>query len=128
MNMEKCSIEKCEKPIFMAGKCQYHYQAKYIKNSKQNRKLKLIQIIGGNHCSCDGSNCWHNGPCIVNDTRCLQIDHKNGGGVKQIRVTFGENLGSMYSHYLKNEDKAKKELQVLCANCNWVKRVNNNEL
>ena len=79
-----------------------------VENRKKDR-LKLIDLLGGKCVVCGFS-----------DYRALQIDHKLGGGQKQI-----EQMGDHYffvRHYLANNDQAIKDLQVLCANHNWIKR------
>lgn len=57
--------------------------------------------------------------CSFTDKRALQIDHVYGGGIKEFRVS---------SNILRNviEDVTGK-YQLLCANCNWIKRCENNE-
>ncbi len=83
----------------------------------------LIAILGGG-CSCQGTDCWHDGLCPTDDKRCLQIDHIRGDGAAD-RKRLG---GSAIRYYLKHIDEAKSNLQLLCANCNWVKRVRNAEV
>ncbi len=58
--------------------------------------------------------------CGFSDPRALQIDHVNGGGNKERKI-----LSSMTKYYkaitnsiLANENK----YQLLCANCNWIKK------
>lgn len=65
--------------------------------------------------------------CGFDDVRALQIDHVNGGGTKELKGG-GAKLGAYYwnvviKSVLNNENK----YQLLCANCNWIKRVENNE-
>jgi len=48
----------------------------------------------------------------------LQIDHISGGGRKEL----GKDNEAMYRYYLSKPDEAKLKLQVLCANCNIIKR------
>ena len=66
--------------------------------------------------------------CGINDHRVLQVDHINGGGRKELRTY--QKGGSTYSYgYYKavlkdNTDK----YQLLCSNCNWIKRHTNNEV
>ena len=62
--------------------------------------------------------------CDFSDIRALQIDHINGGGNREYRK-FGSY--SVYLYYVKNPEKAKKMLQIVCANCNWIKRHELNE-
>jgi hypothetical protein len=56
--------------------------------------------------------------------RALQIDHVNGGGTKERKIYNGQNR---YAIILKRLLENSKEYQILCANCNWIKRYNNNE-
>lgn len=66
--------------------------------------------------------------CGFSDIRALQIDHINGGGHAERKIV---NKKSGRQHYYKqvvdsvlnNENK----YQLLCANCNWIKRFENNE-
>jgi len=64
--------------------------------------------------------------CGFSDIRALQIDHKIGSCIKD-RIKFkNDNLAHIY--YLKNPIFALNNLQILCANCNWIKRSENNEI
>jgi hypothetical protein len=58
------------------------------------------------------------------DVRALGLDHVNGGGAEQRRLGFAGN--GFYLWLKKN--RFPEGLQVLCMNCNWLKRVENNEL
>ena len=62
--------------------------------------------------------------CGFSDNRALQLDHINGKGRREIMV-----LGSyrMIRKYSKDIVLAKENLQILCANCNWIKRNENGE-
>jgi hypothetical protein len=63
--------------------------------------------------------------CGFNDIRALQIDHVNGGG-KQERMHR-----SSFRYYRNMLDKmlqGSKEYQILCANCNCIKRIENGEV
>ena len=109
--------------------CKVCYSAKHIidkklnphksainnKKRRLNLRVKLFSILGQNSCIfCDCST-W----------QCLQIEHKNGNGNKdKIRFKY---LDDFYSHYINNPIEAKEELQICCANCNWIKRFKNNE-
>lgn len=70
---------------------------------------QIIKLLGGK--------CKH---CGFTDKRALQVDHINGGGMTERRL-----IGShgMYRKVLKCSDG----YQLLCANCNWIKRYENNE-
>lgn len=58
--------------------------------------------------------------CGYNDFRALEIDHVNGNGRKEM-TSFGKP-DKMYLFYYRNPIIAKQKLQVLCANCNMIKR------
>lgn len=64
--------------------------------------------------------------CGFNDIRALQIDHINGGGVKEFkeRKYKGDYNKQVLQSFLNKENK----YQLLCANCNWIKRSINNEV
>mgnify|MGYP001601059596 CR=1 FL=1 len=58
--------------------------------------------------------------CEFSDSRALQIDHIAGGG------SMDRTNGSYYRMLVLSE-KARSKVQLLCANCNWIKKVENNE-
>jgi hypothetical protein len=59
--------------------------------------------------------------CGFSDVRALQIDHVNGGGGKEIRSI---GVKKMYSLAIRDSEH---KYQLLCANCNWIKRHENKE-
>ena len=65
--------------------------------------------------------------CGFNDKRALQVDHVNGKGRQERRLL--NKPGAMYFRYILNSIQAGEhnKYQLLCANCNWIKRVKNNE-
>lgn len=98
----------------------------YQKIRIQKQKDELYKKLGGYCCNCDGKNCWHEKKCDITDFRVLQLDHINGGGRKEEKKT--NKYGSAkYSMYLKIPNINNK-LQILCSNCNWVKKHNNKEI
>jgi len=63
--------------------------------------------------------------CGFSDYRALQIDHINGGGNKERKeMSFNQKF---HNHVLSSIIKDEKKYQLLCANCNWIKRVENKE-
>lgn len=78
-----------------------HYRNLYRKHS--------LEFLGGKCVKCGFS-----------DTRALQIDHIKGGGSKELKGSC------THKQYLRI--KANPKLyQLLCANCNWIKRVERHE-
>lgn len=87
-------------------------------NKKESEKRKIIrneiiQLFGGK-CNL----------CGFTDIRALQIDHINGTGVKH-RNSIGSRYQKMILIEIKN---GSNKYQLLCANCNWIKRTEENEL
>ena len=60
--------------------------------------------------------------CGFRDKRALQIDHINGGGAVQRRA--GKNWLRIYREILSSKTD---KYQLLCANCNWIKRAERKE-
>lgn len=63
--------------------------------------------------------------CGFDDKRALQFDHKNGDGNIDRKKLGG--CDASYRYYVKHPEEAKEKLQVMCANCNWIKRAENFE-
>ena len=63
--------------------------------------------------------------CGFADRRALQIDHINGDGAEQRRKKCAQ--GSSRLNQLLQDPQLKENYQLLCANCNWIKRVENKE-
>ena len=61
--------------------------------------------------------------CGFSDKRALHIDHVNGNGAKD-RRRFP--CVKAYYRYLLS-DGTKEDYQVLCANCNMIKKAENHE-
>lgn len=76
-----------------------------------NAKSAVLSLLGGKCVRCGFA-----------DLRALQIDHKNGNGHREAK-TIG--------HYgIRNKilQGDINDYQLLCANCNWIKRYENLEL
>lgn len=61
-------------------------------------------------------------PCGFADPRALQIDHIHGGG-NDDRRKFGGRWRLFYEYVADNPAK----FQILCSNCNAIKRIENSE-
>lgn len=59
--------------------------------------------------------------CGFSDSRALQVDHVNGGGVLE-RKTLGTS--GVYNDVIRNPGR----YQLLCANCNWIKVIERQEV
>lgn len=61
------------------------------------------------------------------DIRALVIDHINGEGYKERRLKLFKSSYYMIKYYLSNPDEAFEKLQILCYNCNWIKKLESKE-
>lgn len=78
--------------------------------SRNNFRLKAIELLGNKCINCGES-----------DWRCLQFDHINGGGTKE----HSKICRSKFLHNIING--TRRDIQLLCANCNWKKKYENRE-
>ena len=84
------------------------HKKEYNKEWRYKKRIELLGFLGGKCIKCGFS-----------DWRALQIDHINGNGAKdKIR-----NYTKDYNRIKENPEK----YQLLCANCNWIKRYENHE-
>lgn len=101
-------------------------QRRTSKKRRLKLKLELFTLLGGKCINPFGS---HDKP--FTDIRCLQVDHVNGGGIKDYKKKTGSKNGGGEMYYKKVlvEIKAgSKDYQLLCANCNWIKRYEKKEI
>lgn len=79
---------------------------------------RVIEVLGGR---CSSANCtWRNddGTYGCDVKACLQVDHVRGGGRRD------KKGATLYRKVLRDTSG----YQLLCSNCNWIKRVNNCEV
>lgn len=84
-------------------------------------RLEVLNALGG---VCSNPTCsWidESGFRGCTDVRCLQIDHVRGQGTKETRSM------SNYEFLKKVLGDTDGTYQLLCANCNWIKKVENKE-
>jgi len=67
--------------------------------------------------------------CGMSDIRTLSIDHIKGGGGDHRRELFGKNRkGGRHFYRWLQDNNYPEGYQVLCMNCQWIKRYENGEL
>ena len=94
---------------------QKNRDAVYKRNHawRTRKRRELIDLLGG---KCER--------CGFDDIRALQVDHVNGGGASHRRDDpTVVSVGGLYKAVVDNPD----DFAVLCANCNWIKRAENEE-
>jgi hypothetical protein len=89
---------------------EYRIRNKIILNKKRKewtlkRRIAIIKKFGGK--------CKR---CGFDDPRALQIDHVNNGGHKEYKKM------SEFRYYKMVLEDTSGKYQILCANCNWIKR------
>jgi hypothetical protein len=82
---------------------------------KHTLRMQILTKFG-NKCA-NPFNLLH--PDWCNDPKCLQIDHIDGNGNHELRHLETSR------YYKKVLADNKGEYQLLCANCNWIKRAKN---
>lgn len=93
----------------------------YLKNRdklRQRRMLKwlsLVNLLGGKCCICG-----------FIDVRALQLDHPASDA--RYEINKHGSYYRMIDYYVNHPEEAKQKLQVLCANHNWIKRHEKQEL
>jgi hypothetical protein len=94
------------------------------KSTLRQRVLRLenIKALGGR---CSNPDCgWQSNDGKVGCTQfeALQFDHKESGGSSEMNGRRDSGLGLQY-----RVRKDPSRFQLLCANCNWIKRYKNEE-
>ncbi len=106
-----------DRPLMGKGLCKQCYQRQwqttdpqryrdYARKADQKLRQQVIAHLGGK--------CKRCGFC---DWRALQIDHVEGGGNKELKA-----ITSRRAYYRKVLADVSGLYQLLCANCNWIKR------
>ena len=78
----------------------------------KNLRLEIIDLLGAKCVRCGYS-----------DIRALQVDHVRGNGTQHRR----ERANGVYADMYDAVRDGSKEYQVLCANCNFIKRLEERE-
>jgi len=92
-----------------------HKYLKRMKERRDNIRKEILGLLGNKCCKCN-----------FDDIRALQIDHIHGKGLRHMR-TFSSSL-SYYIQVLKEIKEGSKDYQLLCANCNWIKKREKKEI
>ena len=96
---------------------------------QRSLRIEILAALGGR---CQEPDCrWVNddGTRGCTDARILQIDHVRAGGSAELRAGYGVGLAHLYRvrRDLKYSAPGESDYQLLCANCNWLKRSKDRE-
>lgn len=101
---------------------RYYGHCKLCVRKKDKVRLQKFRLRALAYLGTDPPKCKR---CGFSDWRALQVDHIHGGGKKEYASARTNQIAS---RILKMpQDEARAKYQVLCANCNWIKRYENNE-
>ena len=117
--MKKCSKCLCLKSTqdFYKGNCSDGFDS-YCKQCGKQTSLQYNRRLRMRAVEKLGSMCVE---CGIEDIRVLQIDHIHGGGSKEFKKIGNR---AVYRKIIAGE---VGEFQLLCANCNWIKRFEQEE-
>jgi hypothetical protein len=108
-----------------ARKNYYYKKGKFIAKRRREkiRKEAFNVVAKGKAIECAKHKEWN---CCVDPTNMdyLSLDHINGKGYKQ-RKKIGNT--KIYYWAIRHPEEAKKELQILCMNAQFIKRTKNEE-
>jgi hypothetical protein len=91
-------IEKMHREDMLREKREYNRKA----------RLAVMAALGGKCVKCGFS-----------DARALQIDHVNNDGSSERNKA---NTAVYYKKVIESFFKGEKKYQLMCCNCNWIKR------
>lgn len=92
-------------------------EKRYKDTHKKELKKQTLTHYGNGKCACV--------KCGESRLACLSIDHIKGGGSKEFKRT---GLGGVNRYLKLRQDGYPKGYQTLCMNCQFIKRIVNNEL
>ena len=98
-----CGVEQLP---FSRAEDRKRYDALDHRARNARNRAEILRLLGGK--------CRR---CGFDDERVLQIDHVNGGGSAEVRP------GNRYQVILSRLNMGSTDYyQLLCANCNWIKK------
>jgi hypothetical protein len=91
----------------LLSRAKDNYDPENHKKIYHYHRRKAFEILGGYTCNC----------CGFDDPRALQIDHVGDDGY--LKRKAGELGQTLYRRVIRTNGEG---FQVLCANCNWIKK------
>jgi hypothetical protein len=116
----KASREKHKEERYRKHHLWYILNKESLSKAKSLQRLMLIDLLSFGRFMC--ASCSYDG-----DIRALCLDHKNGDGYIDRSGERFNNSYKMIRYYLAHPDEAFEKLQVLCYNCNWIKKLESKE-
>ena len=104
-----CKIDGCDRGTNSKGYCQNHYGAIAYKKIRD----LIFKHLGQNKCQM----------CGFRDKRAFTLDHIHDDGYIDKKNYKSEGGIPIFKKYAHDPELARKKLQVLCMNCNFIKEV-----
>ena len=99
------------------GENRPSYIKNYNKEYRRRIRISVLEILGGKCIKCN-----------FEDKRALQIDHIKGGGNRERKEKRFLGQGKQYyKEVMESVLKQENKYQLLCANCNWIKKHDEHE-
>lgn len=116
------TITKTKDNTFKNRKEKYgkYWLTEKYRESQRKSKRKRFEELRNEVFKKLGSCCNR---CGIDDKRVLCVDHVNGDGALERKIKT-----SVIAYYKKIINDAEGRYQILCHNCNWIKRFENNEI
>ena len=117
--LERARVQYRDNPELRQKRKLYYEKNKERDSEKLRQKnkdlrLEIIKVLGGECVRCG----------FCDDWRAFQIDHINGGGTKELTST---TTACYYKKVTTSFLSGEKKYQLLCANCNQIKRYEKRE-
>jgi hypothetical protein len=116
-NPDKLRKRNEYRKLYMVGWLKRH--PKYRAELDRRTRCEIFNLLGN---KCSNPNCLIIDGC--QDIRCLQIDHVNNDGYKY-KSKLRKDSRKYYCDILRAIKAGSNNYQLLCANCNWIKRYEN---
>lgn len=97
--------------------CKFYCYPTWSTNEGVRRKIVTAKEARIAILDCLGHRCVR---CGFEDDRALQIDHRRSNGAEDRRHGRKNHYHLILAHIQESPDQ--DEYQILCANCNWIKR------
>jgi hypothetical protein len=104
------------------GWCSTACASAWKRGSVARRKAVVVAALGG-MCSCEGLECYHEGPCGITALDVLTVDHvhQNGGAIRLQHRDGSRYRGAcnamVWSRYYRALTVPDHGMRLLCHNC-----------
>ncbi len=119
INAKIRAMERHKDPKTKAYRTEYREQNReqtrqWVTNHRTRKRMEILEFMGGVCVRCG-----------FDDWRALQIDHVNGNGISDRKKN--KSVSSYHKAIRLSIEKGEKKYQLLCTNCNQIKRHKNKE-